>query len=188
MADPPRAKVRVSRTHIGGKTMRYLVVLGAFLLTALSGCVSHPLTAQAFRDAVPGSMSGKVEEYEVDRPFDEVALTFQKKAPECLNVAVETTSRSNTSYQHYTATYKPTVMKSANQVEIHLQRHYDHTLKVSKEPEGGYYLLVADAFPIEGGKTRVVVYRPRMGFGVLIKAIKGWASGEQLGCPDMTKI
>jgi hypothetical protein len=32
------------------------------------------------------------------------------------------------------------------------------------------------------------MYRPSMGYDVMIKAIKGWATGKNRGCPDMTKI
>lgn len=61
-------------------------------------------------------------------------------------------------------------------------------MKVTKEPEGGYYLLVADAYPVDKTRTRVQIFHPSMGSDVLIQAIRGWASGENLGCPDMTKI
>ena len=64
----------------------------------------------------------------------------------------------------------------------------DNTIKVSEEPEGGYFLMVADAYPLGRSKTRVEVFRPSMGYGMLAKAIEGWASGSNLGCPDMTKV
>jgi hypothetical protein len=72
--------------------------------------------------------------------------------------------------------------------ELHVQQHQSGVLKVTKEPEGGYYLLVADAYPVDKSRTRVQMFGPSIGYDVLIRAIKGWASGENLGCPDMTKI
>jgi hypothetical protein len=36
-------------------------------------------------------------------------------------------------------------------------------------------------------KTRIDLYRPSMGHGVLIQAVKNWATGENVGCPDLTK-
>jgi hypothetical protein len=65
--------------------------------------------------------------------------------------------------------------------------HEAGVLNVSEEPEGGYYLLVADAYPINKNKTRVDLYGLSMGHDVLIKAVKGWATGENVGCPDLTK-
>ncbi len=169
--------------------MTHRLMLIAILSAAfLPGCMTHPMSAQEFREAVPGSFSAKVETYEVDRPFREVASTFEKMAPQCLRVAIETTSRSAQSYQKYTTTYTPTVVKSPERVELHVQQHVDNTIKVSEEPDGGYFLLVADAYPLGRSKTRVEVFRPSMGYGLLAKTIEGWASGNNLGCPDMTKV
>ena len=47
----------------------------------LTGGGTMPLTADEFRKAVPGALTGKVETFEVDRPFHAVAETFRKKAP-----------------------------------------------------------------------------------------------------------
>lgn len=57
----------------------------------------------------------------------------------------------------------------------------------ARKPDGGYYLLVADAQPVTQTKTRIDLYRPSMGHGVLIQAVKNWATGENIGCPDLTK-
>jgi len=71
-----------------------ILTIGIFTL-AFAGCVTHhPQTAEEFRKAVPGAFMAKVESFEVDRPFDDVARTFQKKAPECLNLRVRTTSQT----------------------------------------------------------------------------------------------
>jgi hypothetical protein len=72
--------------------------------------------------------------------------------------------------------------------ELHVQQHHaTGVLNVTEEPNGGYYLLVADAFPLDKKRTRVDIYGPSTGQDVLIKAIKGWATGENIGCPDLTK-
>jgi hypothetical protein len=67
------------------------------------------------------------------------------------------------------------------------QHHEQGVISVSKEPDGGYYLLVADAQPVTQTKTRIDLYRPSMGHGVLIQAVKNWAAGQNVGCPDLTK-
>lgn len=169
-----------------------ILALSAAVLSAaiaLPGCaVNHPMTAEEFRQAVPGSFSGKVETFETTRSVKDIAKTFRKKAPECLEVAIETTSQTSDSYSHYITTYKPTVVVSSNRVELHVQRHMDNVVKISEEPEGGYFLLVADAYPVDRKTTRIDLYRPAFGFDILTKAIKGWATGDNLGCPDLTKI
>ena len=167
---------------------RYYVVIIVLNLLALFGCISHPQTAEDFRKAVPGAFSAKVETFEVDRPFSQVASTFQKMGPNCLSKTIKTTSRTNMSYQVIVTTYKPTVLVTGKKAELHVQFHHDQgVINVSKEPAGGYYLLVADAQPVTHTKTRIDLYRPSMGHGVLIQAVKNWATGENVGCPDLTK-
>lgn len=161
-------------------------------IALLSGCAvmsGHPQTAEEFRQAVPGAFLGEVESFEVNRPFSDVAGTFRKKAPECLDMTIKTTSRTRMSYQVIITTYNPTVLVNAERAELHLQQHHEAgVLNVTKEPEGGYYLLVADAVPVGKNRTRVDLYRPSAGFDVLTRGIKGWATGDVLGCPDLTKI
>ena len=168
----------------------HVISAAVFVTVLLAGCVTHhPQTAEEFRQAVPGAFMAKTEEFEVTRPFRDVGETFQKRAPACLKVTIRTTSQSTTSYQVIVTTYKPTVVVTKARAELHVQQyHQSGVLKVTKEPEGGYYLLVADAYPVDKTRTRVQMFRPSMGYDVLIRAIKGWASGENLGCPDMTKI
>ena len=170
--------------------MKKPIILTIALFTMmLSGCVTHhPQTAEEFRKAVPGAFMGKVETFEVNRPFSDVAKTFQKKAPECLNVSVKTTSQTRQSYQVIVTNYKPTVLVTEEKAELHVQQHHAAgVLNVTEEPNGGYYLLVADAFPLDKKRTRVDIYGPSIGHSVLIEAIKGWATGENIGCPDLTK-
>jgi len=157
-------------------------------LAALSACGSMPQTAQEFREAIPTAFTGEVQHFEANRPFREVARTFQAKAPECLNVSVRTVSQTGTSYQNIVAVYRPTVLVSDKKAELHVQRKYEKgVISPYKEPEGGHYVLVADATPVDRGKTRVDIYGPSKGLDVLIKAVKGWATGQNVGCPDMTK-
>ena len=161
----------------------------ALAALALSGCVtSQPMTAQEFRDAVPGARFAEFETFEVDRPFGEVAAAFESRAPDCLSGTVKTTSQTNMSYQVIVSLYKPTVVVSDARAELHLQRHHEKgVLKVTKEPDGGYYLMVADAYPVDGGKSRLQIIGPSMGYDVIYRSILGWATGDNLGCPDLTK-
>ena len=62
---------------------RYIAVIVVFNLLALLGCISHPQTAEEFRKAVPGAFSATVETFDVERPFSQVASTFQKMRPNC---------------------------------------------------------------------------------------------------------
>jgi hypothetical protein len=156
----------------------------------LCGCVTqHPQNAEDFRKAVPGAFLAQVETFEVNRSVREIGATFRARAPECLTMKVTTTSQTPGSYQVIVAAYKPTVVVTDQRAELHLQRHFEKgVLAVTKEPEGGYYLLVADAYPIDAKRSRIEIFGPSKGHDVLTRAIMGWATGKNLGCPDLTKI
>jgi hypothetical protein len=162
------------------------LALGTVLLGACA--VQHPQTAEEFRQYVPGASFGKVQTFEASRPFREVARTFQAKAPECLNIAVRSVERSSTANINVLTTYKPTVLVSEKKAELHVQRSYKGNVIVpGKPPEGGDYYVVADATPLDRNRTRIDIYSPSVGATTIVRAITGWASGENAGCPDMTK-
>ena len=168
-----------------------MIRISALAILALAGgcAVNFPQTAQEFREQIPGAAFGQKQTFEAKRSFREVAKTFQTKAPECLNVSVRTVSRTSTSYQNILTSYKPAVRVSGQKVEIHVQRHYQGggVIVPGKEPEGGMYVVVADATPLERNRTRVDIYGPTRGADAIIRAITGWATGENVGCPDMTR-
>lgn len=163
-----------------------LLAASALLLAACA--VQHPQNAQEFRQYVPTSSFAKVQTFEANRPFREVAKTFQAKAPECLDVAVRTVETSATSSINVLTTYKPTVVVTEKKAELHVQRSFKGNVIVpGKVPEGGDYFVVADATPLDRNRTRIDIYAPTMGSSTVIRAITGWATGENVGCPDMTK-
>lgn len=117
-----------------------------------------------------------------------MAKTFQAKAPECLDVKVRLVERSATSSSNILTTYKPTVLVGAEKAELHVQRTMQgNVITPGKVPEGGLYYLVADATPIDRGRTRIDIYAPSIGADTLVRAVSGWATGENVGCPDLTK-
>jgi len=103
-------------------------------------------------------------------------------------VSVRTVSQSSTSYQNILTVYKATVVSNPQKAELHLQRDFKSGVLVpGKVPPGGLYYVVADATPIDKSRTRIDIYGPSVGTDTLVRAINGWATGENLGCPDMTK-
>jgi hypothetical protein len=115
-----------------------IVALSSLLLQA---CVQTPQTAEEFRKVVPGAMMTKTDTYQVNRPMSDVASTFERLAPKCLNVTVQTVSHSTTSFQNLVARYKATVVRTSERVELHVQQLYETgVLYPSKPPEGGVYL------------------------------------------------
>lgn len=155
----------------------------------MSGCAGHmPQTADEFRQAAPSAFMGKLETYEVNRSAADIGKTFQKYAPKCLDVRVESIPGDNRRAVYTLTKYNPTVIVGKDKTELHLQYiHEKGPIAVYKIPPGGYYLIVVDAIAIGKNKSRIEMYRPAIGHDTLIEAIKNWTKGENLGCPDMTK-
>lgn len=167
--------------------MRAVAIIAAL---SLAGCATQqPQNAEEFRKAAPGAFLMGSETFEVNRPLSAVAAAWQRRAPECLNASVRTTSQTSTSYQVITTTYKPTVVVAKERAELHVQREFKGSgvITVGNPPPGGPYIIVADATPVAANRTKVQLLAPTKGQDVVIRAIKSWASGESLGCPDLTK-
>ncbi len=165
-----------------------LVALIALLQLLLSGCGTMPQTAEEFRLAVPGASFAEKESFEVDRTYKDVVAIFQKKAVKCLDVTVQTTSQTSTSYQVIVANWNPTLIVKDKRTELHLQRIWEKgVVKVQAEPAKGHFVMVVDILPVSARKTRIDMYRPTMGVDVIVRAVKNWAMNKDIGCPDMTK-
>lgn len=157
---------------------------------AAAGCAGKmPQTADEFRQMAPGAFMVQVQTFEVKRPVREVGETFRRRAPECLNVTIRTTSSAPGSYQVIETAYKATVIAGASKAELHLQqKHLKGVVAVYQEPEDGHYLFVVDAVPAGGRATKLQIIGPSRGYDVVVRAFKAWADGSSTGCPDMTKI
>ncbi len=168
---------------------RVLSTIAIISMVCLSGCVGHmPQSADEFRKELPGAFLGEVEKFEVNRSFTDIGKTFQKMAPKCLDVRVTSTSQTSTSYQVIVTKWNPTVKITDKRTELHIQQlHEQGVMNVYEVPPNGYYMMVVDAVPVSKDKSQVIMYRSSVGNDTLIKAIKGWAAGENIGCPDLTK-
>ena len=166
-----------------------LAVLGTIAALA-AGCAGKmPQTADEFRQMAPGAFMVQVQSFEVKRSPREIGETFRRRAPECLNVTVRTTSQTATSYQVVDTAYKATVIAGSDKAELHLQqKHLKGVVAVYEEPADGHYLFVVDAVPAGARAAKVQIIGPSRGYDVVVRAIRAWADGSSTGCPDLTKI
>lgn len=170
--------------------MRYALIPVLLLAAAVSGCVKPPLTPDGFRQMAPTSRFVDVQKFTVNRPYRDVARDLERRSDACLRVRVTTTSSG---YQQgpmtFNQDYRPTIVTGKGRTELHIQQRVSGTnlVKVYKEPEGGNYMLIADAYPAGRNKTRVDLYHVTMGGDLLTKTVRGWATGKIRGCPDLTK-
>lgn len=158
------------------------------MVSILPGCAGHmPQTADEFRKELPGAFLGEVEKFQVNRSYTDVGRSFQKMAPQCLDVRIKSTSQTNTSYQVIVTKWNPTVKINDQKAELHIQQlHEQGVLNIYEVPEKGYYMMVVDAVPLGKNSSEIIMYRSSVGNEALIKAIKGWAAGKKTGCPDLT--
>jgi hypothetical protein len=158
----------------------------------LAGCATFQpsQTAEEFRRAASAALLPRTGAIEVDRSLQDVTATFRKYAPECLDGTTTATTKTYTNYREiirtYVTTYKPRVVVTPERVELHVQWHTNGEIHVSRVPEGGAYRLVADAYSMSDGRTRLQWFDVTAGQDFLLDAIKGWASGQNLQCPDLT--
>jgi hypothetical protein len=169
--------------------MKAAKAIGAALWSMwLAGCgLSQPQTAAEFRNGVANGIAGGAtkEIFEVDRPLAQVGASFQRLASECLSKTIRMTEHQLGSYMVATFTYTPTVHVSSSAAELQVQATVrGNIINVMKEPEGGGYLLVADARPVSAAKTRIDLYRPSVGHAQMAQAVRDWVSGTSATCPS----
>ena len=172
-------------------SLNKLAVIAAAL--ALGGCGGMPKNAEEFRQftlertRVLGAMSVAKETFEVERPFREVSSTLQKKANECLKVVVRRTGTDKYGYTRSSVdTFKPTFIASSGKAELHVQLKRSAVVEVGAPPDGAYR-VVLDATPVAAKQTRIDIYTMSVDDSLLQRTLRGWARGDNLGCPDLTK-
>lgn len=143
----------------------------------LAGCVTIK-TPDEFRSVIQGSSSGSVTTFTAARPLAAVTASFRKKAAECLQYDLTSTSRGST-YTYANARGK--VEAGSGRSTLLFQVHSVGNL--ASEPEGGNFYLLADALP-KGGGTQVTVYRAKSVGSAIEEAVRAWAEGRERGCPD----
>jgi hypothetical protein len=173
-------------------TMQRKTALGLALSTALCACgtLGQPMSPAEFRQAIGGSSLGSVTSFDAARPYSQVIDTLRKKANECLAVA---TTSSGTVFQGNmpvretsSSVYKPTMSITEQQMELAVQVDFGAHTTIQKKPDGGFYILVADAAPAGGNTTKVTIYRGSLGKAKEIgSAIREWATGSSSTCPKL---
>lgn len=128
-----------------------------------------------------------LESYVVNRPYSKVAATMKSKTKECLDIKLRRRSCVGNNCSDDYVTYTPTLNQTANNLELSVQIDVPHALRWWKEPPGGKYILTAVITPTEVNKTKLDVYRPWAGYDLIPSAVRNWAEGTNLGCPNLAK-
>jgi hypothetical protein len=170
-----------------------LAIALALALASLTGCgsLAQPMSAAEFRQTIGGSSFGTVTSFDVALPYQQVVDTLRKKSGECLAV---TATSSGTVFQGNmamretsTSVYKPTVSIADQRMELAVQVDFGAHTTVQKKPDGGFFILVADAVPAGASAAKVTIYRGRLGKAEQIgEAIREWATGSSSSCPNLS--
>jgi len=160
--------------HLGEIVKKCFYVAFAIAVLLLSGCAS-PKTPEEYREAIRSyPMGTTVETLNVDRSLPEVSKDFRERAPKCLNINVNSEFWTGERYQTARANYHATVVENPEKTELYIQKN-------------GNYIMVIDAAAVAKDKTEVTLYRSSFGYDLTASAVRGWATGKNLGCPAITQ-
>lgn len=171
-------------------------LLPLLLVALVSACVigDYPKTPDEYRSAMQqraNTMGVRVENFVIPRPILPSAQFVKKKSEECLRHTIRVTSSTSsggmmTSYSDNLVKYEPKAEISATKASVYLTETYMN-LK-GETIQGPYFTYLMDFKPLAGNKTKVDLYytwgEPRP---TIVKAVKAWASGTDVGCPNLAK-
>lgn len=167
--------------------------IAAATLTACG--VTPPRNAAEFRAMAKESSFVSNETFEVKRPYKQVVDTFKQRAPACLDRTVQSGWQNGNNAAksvRFTEvrTWKAKVATTDRHMELTLQSLITggNTFELAPPDKDGHYYMVVDAYPVNPGTTRIDIvsatHRVPESVGL---AAKNWATGENVGCPDMTQ-
>ncbi|MDP2762393.1 MAG: hypothetical protein Q8O64_18665 [Sideroxyarcus sp.] len=168
------------------------IVFALFALL-LAGCGSMPKTPELLIQNVKGgSMFSEQDVFEVKRPVTEVSEVLKNKAHECLKQKVSSTSNTGGPGIQLMRTdvraFTPKVVVGKQRARLTLQtKVIEGSTELGDIPPDGWYMMVVDAYSVDSRTTRVETYFQQPGYRGAFTAIKLWATGKNMGCPDLTK-
>ena len=160
------------------------LVIGCCIV-GLASCATAPKTVSEFRTAVSqGTAFMTQETHNINREFSIVVKNVESKSKECLGFGYTTRTTAGASLRQTTVTYHPTVKVVGNgKAEMFMQEK--RTPQPVGSPEGGAYIFLADINRVSATQTRVTMYGPSFPtWKPIFRAIKGWAEGENVNCPN----
>ena len=162
----------------------YRLVIGCCVV-GLASCAAAPKTVSEFRTAViQGAAFMTQETHNINREFSAVVKNVGSKSKECLGFGYTTSTTAGASSRQTSVTYRPTVKVVGNdKAEMFMQEK--RTPQPIGSPEGGAYIFLADINRVSDTNTRITMYGPSFPtWKPIFRAIKGWAEGENVKCPD----
>ena len=154
------------------------------------GCAAQPKTADQLRDNVKNKATFSSRDvFEVKKPYRQVSDTVRKKWMECLDTTTTgTVYRGMNMYATVTNVYKPKAAVTAQRTELTLQhRVTEGSKQLGGPPPEGFFIIVTDVYPADKNTARVDVQKHTPGYAGVMKAVRHWAEGTNMGCPDVAQ-
>ena len=161
-------------------------------IAVVSGCASlQSKTADDLRTNVKsgGSFTSK-DIFEVKKPYRQVSDTLKKKWLECLDSTGRSAiHRGGNTFGSATNTYTPKAATNDQRTELTLQHKVSGKgiTQVGGPPPEGFFIIVTDVYPVDRGTSRVEVQKHTPGYDAVMKAVRGWAEGSSMACPDLSQ-
>ncbi len=169
--------------------VRLFSVLSTVVL--LFGCASQSKTADELRDNVKNKATFSSREvFEVKKPYRQVSDTLRKKWLECLDsTATGSIHRGGNTFGTQTNIYKPKAAVTEQRTELTLQHKVTGTgiTQLGGPPPEGFFIIVTDVYPADKNTSRVDVQKHMPGYEGVMKAVRNWAEGTNMGCPDLAQ-
>jgi len=171
--------------------MKFRVAILAVLILLCAGCTMDALmSAQNWREYIgEGGMMTKKTVIVVDRSYADIGKAWAERSNSCINNKQVISTGGGARTVNVNRSYKATSVFSKQRAELHMQEKQfgAGVVNVVKEPPDGHFFFVADAIPLASNKSRVVMYHAS-NRDLFVTAITNWATGKNMGCPDLTQM
>ncbi len=152
--------------------------LGVAVLS-LGGC-AWPQNPEEFKHSVVST-----DEVVSTYSFNEAAAIMKKMAPRCLDVKIKFEYGNCANCRPRIRHFKPVITSGRQNLQLSLLSEW--RLEDEKEYGPAHYFAVVDLTPANG-KSKAVIYYPIAKYGAVADSIKGWMTGENVGCPDLASL
>lgn len=166
----------------------------AVLLAFLSGCGSAPKNINEFRQSVSGGAMGfEKDTFVANRSASDIAKTLEARAKVCLNnVRVDRTVTMAARYggsSHVNSFWYSSNVTSSNklvEMYVRVKATGEKMVKLQDEPDGGYFIFLAEAVPVDKSHSNVTIYYSKYRTH-LFEGVKSWVNGNSSQCPELDK-
>jgi hypothetical protein len=168
---------------------RLNVIIFVLLAVLLADCGSLPKTPEILvQNANEGVVTSEKDVFEVKRPLSLVTEVFKKKAAECFQQELIRTWKQGGLDRRQVIAFKPKMIIGKQHTRFALQARITEgsTEPGDITPDGGNFLVV-DAYMVGRNMTRVESSYQQSSFHGAFTAVKLWATGTNMDCPDLTR-